>query len=149
LDASHPLRIVLGELATSSSVKRVKLNALSPEAVAELAQPYGADADELFDKTAGNPFFVVEALAAGGESIPETVRDAVLARSLRLCPESRSVLEAAAVVPPEADLWLLEALVGDSIGKLDECLASGLLVSDASAVTFRHELARQAVEEAI
>jgi DNA-binding CsgD family transcriptional regulator/tetratricopeptide (TPR) repeat protein len=149
LDASHPLRIVLGELATSGAVTRVKLPALSPEAVAELAEPYGADADELFDKTAGNPFFVVEALAAGGESIPDTVRDAVLARSVRLCAASRGVLEAVAVVPPQAELWLLEALAGDSAAELDECLASGLLVSDTSAVTFRHELARQAVEESI
>jgi DNA-binding CsgD family transcriptional regulator/tetratricopeptide (TPR) repeat protein len=149
LDASHPLRIVLGELATGGAVTRVKLPALSPEAVAELAEPYGADPDELFDKTAGNPFFVVEALAAGGDSIPDTVRDAVLARSLRLSPASRAVLEAVAVVPPHAELWLLEALAYDSIGELDECLASGLLVSDSSAVTFRHELARQAVEEAI
>ena len=37
LDASHPLRIVLGELATGGAVTRVKLPALSPEAVAELA----------------------------------------------------------------------------------------------------------------
>ena len=35
--------------------------------------------DELYRKTAGNPFFVVEALAAGGEEVPDTVRDAVFA----------------------------------------------------------------------
>jgi DNA-binding CsgD family transcriptional regulator len=149
LDPSHPLRIVLGELATGGAVTRLRLPPLSSDAVAELAEPYGADAVELFDKTAGNPFFVVEALAAGGDSLPETVRDAVLARSLRLHAASRSVLEAVAVVPPQAELWLVERLVGDSIGKLDECLASGLLVSTAAAVAFRHELARQAIEESI
>jgi DNA-binding CsgD family transcriptional regulator/tetratricopeptide (TPR) repeat protein len=149
LDASHPLRIVLGELATSGAITRIRLPTLSTQAVAELAEPYGADAVELFDKTAGNPFFVVEALAAGGDSIPETVRDAVLARSLRLSAASRSVLDAVAVVPPQAELWLLKALVGELIGELDECLASGLLVSSPSAVTFRHDLARQAVEESI
>ena len=43
----------------------MKLVLLSPEAVAQLAEPYGVDANELYRKTAGNPFFVVEALAAG------------------------------------------------------------------------------------
>ena len=84
LDVADPLRIVLGELATSPSISRMKLSGLSPAAVAELAEPYGADADELFAKTAGNPFFVAEALAAGADAIPETVRDAVLARTARL-----------------------------------------------------------------
>jgi hypothetical protein len=51
---------VLGELASSRAVGRLKLAALSPAAVAQLAEPYGVDARELYRKTAGNPFFVVE-----------------------------------------------------------------------------------------
>src|SRR5436190_3807995 len=84
LDRAHPLRTVLGELATSELVTRLKLHPLSRAAVRELAEPQGVDAEELFGKTAGNPFFVCEALAAGAEEIPETVRDAVLARAGRL-----------------------------------------------------------------
>ena len=69
LDRTHPLRILLGELARSRTVRRLKPARLSPGAVAQLAEPYGVDADELYCKTAGNPFFVVEALAtkAGGD----------------------------------------------------------------------------------
>jgi predicted ATPase len=55
----HPLRIVLGELATNRAIRRLKLAALSPAAVARLAEPHGVDADELYRKTAGNSFFVV------------------------------------------------------------------------------------------
>src|SRR5215207_3897291 len=62
LDRTHPLRILLGELARSRTVRRLKPARLSPGAVAQLAAPYGVDADELYRKTAGNPFFVVEAL---------------------------------------------------------------------------------------
>jgi DNA-binding CsgD family transcriptional regulator len=149
LDVTHPLRIVLGELATSGGVSRVKLAPLSPAAVAELADPYGADPDELFEKTGGNPFFVVEALAAGADGIPETVRDVVLARAARLGPAGRALLEAVALVPPQAELWLLEELVGPSLEGLDESLASGLIVSDPAGVAFRHELARLAVEESV
>ncbi len=149
LDRSHPLRIVLGELATSQTVGRLKLAALSPAAVAQLANAHTVDADELYRKTAGNPFFVVEALAARAEEIPDTVRDAVLARSTRLTPKARRLLEAVAVVPPQAELWLLEALAGEAIDGLEECLTSGMLTSERAGIAFRHELARLAVEESI
>lgn len=101
-------------------------------------------------KTGGNPFFVTEALAAGDEEkIPATVRDAVLARAARLDPASRAVLEAAAVTPPRTELPLLEKLIGAGLNGLDESLAAGMLVSEAGTVSFRHELARLAIEEAI
>jgi DNA-binding CsgD family transcriptional regulator len=149
LDRGHPLRILLGELATSRTVVRVRLGRLSPRAVAQLAEPYGVDADELYRKTAGNPFFVVEALATGAEGVPDTVRDAVLARAARLSPVGMALVEAVAVVPPQAELWLLEALAGDAADRLDECLASGMLVVAPGGVAFRHELARLAVEESV
>jgi DNA-binding CsgD family transcriptional regulator/tetratricopeptide (TPR) repeat protein len=149
LARTHPLRLVLGELATSAAVGRVALAPLSRAAVAQVAQPYGVDADDLYRKTAGNPFFVVEALSAGGAEIPETVRDAVLARAARLSVPARQILEAVAVVPPRAELWLLEAIAAEAMEGLDECLASGMLTSVRAAVSFRHELARLAVEESI
>ena len=149
LDRSHPLRIVLGELATSPMVGRLKLTALSPAAVAQLANAHAVDADELYRKTAGNPFFVVEALAARAEEIPGTVRDAVLARAARLTPQAKRLLEAVAVVPPQAELWLLEALAANAIEGLEECLTSGMLTSERAGIAFRHELARLAVEESI
>ena len=149
LDRKHPLRIVLGELASSTQVARIKLQPLSPTAVAALAAPHGVDPDELFRKTGGNPFFVVEVLAADAHEIPDTVRDAVYARVARLAAEAQSLLEAVAIAPPHADLWLLEALAADSIDSLDECLASGILGGDSRAVAFRHELARLAVEDGV
>jgi DNA-binding CsgD family transcriptional regulator/tetratricopeptide (TPR) repeat protein len=150
LDRAHPLRILLGELTGSRTVGRIRLGRLSPGAVAQLAEPYGVDADELYRKTAGNPFFVVEALAAtGAEGIPDTVRDAVLARAARLSRSAMALLEAVAVVAPPVELWLLEALAGDAADRLDECLASGMLVFEPAGVAFRHELARLAVEESV
>jgi DNA-binding CsgD family transcriptional regulator len=150
LDRAHPLRILLGELAGSRTVGRIGLGRLSLGAVAQLAEPYGVDAAELYRKTAGNPFFVVEALAAtGAEGIPDTVRDAVLARAARLSRPAMALLEAVAVVAPQVELWLLEALAGDAADHLDECLASGMLVFEPAGVAFRHELARLAVEESV
>jgi DNA-binding CsgD family transcriptional regulator len=147
LDRSHQLRIVLGELVRGRG--RVKVQPLSRDAVAELAGPRGPDPEELYRQTRGNPFFVTEILATGGEEMPDTVRDAVLARAARLSGSARTLLEAVAVVPGHVELALLEALAGELVGRLDECLASGMLVQGPASVTFRHELARLAIEEAI
>jgi DNA-binding CsgD family transcriptional regulator/tetratricopeptide (TPR) repeat protein len=149
LASDHPLRRVLGELATSRSVRRLRLEPLSPAGVAELAAGSLFDPDELHRRTGGNPFFVVEALAAGEETIPATVRDAVLARAARLSPEARAVLGAAAVVPQRVEVWLLEELTGAPAAPVDECVEAGILVADASGIAFRHELARLAVEESL
>jgi DNA-binding CsgD family transcriptional regulator len=149
LPRTHPLRIVLGDLATVAGVVRVGLERLSPEAVAELAAREGRDAADLHAKTGGNPFFVTEALASGGSEVPATVRDAVLARTARLGTQAHDLLDAVAVAPERAELWLLEAIAPEALAALDECLASGVLHTERQAVAFRHELARMALEESL
>jgi DNA-binding CsgD family transcriptional regulator/tetratricopeptide (TPR) repeat protein len=149
LAGEHPLRVALGELATARGIERIQIQPLSPEAVATLAEPHGVDAEELFRTTGGNPFFVTEALAAGEHEIPPTVRDAVLARAARLSRSARGLLETVAVLPPHAELWLLEELAAASADRLDECVASGMLSVEPGAVAFRHELARLAMEDSL
>jgi class 3 adenylate cyclase/tetratricopeptide (TPR) repeat protein len=149
LDRRHPLRIVLGAFARARAVRRIDLVPLSRDALARLAGPSGVDVDELYRKTAGNPFFATEALAAGDAKVPATVREAVLARAASLSPQAEALLEAAAVAPPHVPLWLLEALTEGDLGALDECLTSGMLVHGVEGVAFRHELARLAVEDSL
>ena len=146
LDRAHPLRVVLGELATAPAVVRMPLPRLSREAVSTLAEPHGVDARELYRTTGGNPFFVTEVLAAGSAQLPGTVRDAVLGRAARLDADARQLLEAVAIVPRAVELSLLEAVAGD-LGSLDDCLASGMLVAENSGIRFRHELARLAIDD--
>ena len=148
LARSHPLRIVLGEIArvapsTGSGLRRSRAtpSLSSPRRTARIA-------DELYAKTAGNPFFVTEALAAADEEIPPTVRDAVLGRAARLSPgrgccstPSRWPAAGRAVVARRARERLL--------GCLEECIGSGIVVAGTRAVAFSHELARLAVEESI
>ncbi len=149
LARSHPLRLMLGELPGNGSITRLELAGFSPEAVAGLAEGSAVDPAELFQRTAGNPFFVTEALAAQTEQLPSTVRDAVLARASRLGPSPRAVLDAVAVVPQPTELWLLEALTEVPPGALDGCLSSGMLEAEANCVAFRHELARLAIEASL
>lgn len=149
LDRRHPLRMVLGELATVEQVTRLVVSPLSPTAVAELAAPHGVDPDHLYRTTGGNAFFVTEVLAAGDEEIPATVRDAVLARTSTLSAEARLLLESASIIPPPVDLTVLQALAPESIDSLDECVTAGVISVTAGGVAFRHELARLTLEESL
>jgi DNA-binding NarL/FixJ family response regulator len=149
LHRDHPLQIVLGELPARDRTARLELSGLSRAAVRGLADDSVLDADELYARTAGNPFFVTESLAAGTEVVPATVRDAVLARVARLAPSARELLDAIAVVPQRAEVWLLESMTDGGLDALDECLRSGVLRADADGVVFRHELARLAVEASL
>ena len=149
VDAAHPLRSVLGALATEPAVQRLCVPPLSLDAVRALAAETGADAVALHQRTGGNSFYVTEVLAAGGSSLPATVADAVLARAAALPPEARRLLDAVALVPGSAELWLLEAAVPAELDGLAACLASGMLEERQGAVAFRHELARLALEGAV
>jgi DNA-binding CsgD family transcriptional regulator/tetratricopeptide (TPR) repeat protein len=149
LERTHPLRTVLGEVATTARSMRIPVAPLSREAVKQLADEHPVDVEELYRRTSGNPFFVGEVLAAPGAELPNSVRDAVFARVARLEPQARDLLDAVAVVPSRCELWLLEALAGEAVAALDDCLGSGMLRFDERAVSFRHELARLAVEDSI
>jgi len=144
----HPLRVLLGDLATADGVRRVGLEPLSAEGVRTLATGSGLDPDALHGRTGGNPFFVTEVLAAGGASLPPTLRDAVLARAARLLPPARHALEAAAVLGPRFDGVLLAEIASVDEAALEECLASGALTRNGPAIAFRHELVREAILEA-
>ena len=141
------LRTLLAEVGGGRA--RLRIAPLSEAAVTELARPHGVDGGELYRRTGGNPFFVAEALASPDEDLPETVRDAVLARLSRLPEPARRLLDAVAVIPGPVELWLLEALGGPDIGHLDECLATGMLEASGPRLGFRHELSRLVVEESM
>ena len=145
---AHPLRAVLGDLATLG-VPRLAPQPLSVDAVRTLCGGHLVDAAELHRKTGGNAFFVTEVLAAGAQGVPSTVQDAVLARAGRLSPSARAVLDAAAVAGPRIEPWLLQELTAAESASIDECLATGVLRPDDSSFSFRHELARQAVLNAM
>jgi DNA-binding CsgD family transcriptional regulator len=145
----HPLRVVLGELASAQGVRRVSVPRLTLEAVRALAEPTGADGDAIHRLTLGNAFFATEVLAADAEALPETVRDAVLARVAPLGPEARRLLDVAALVPARVELWLLERVGGEHLDRLDALAAAGMLREDGDCLSFRHELARLACESAV
>jgi DNA-binding CsgD family transcriptional regulator/tetratricopeptide (TPR) repeat protein len=148
LGRAHPLRVALGELPTRA-VRRLKVPCLSLTAVAALAESSDVDAHELFARTSGNPFFVTEVLAAGVQEVPDSIRDAVLARTARLDARARELLDAIAIFPRQAEPWLLETVGSGTSDELESCLRTGIVTSAQGAIAFRHELARVVVEESI
>jgi DNA-binding CsgD family transcriptional regulator/tetratricopeptide (TPR) repeat protein len=149
IGTDHPLRLVLGDLATAPDVRRLNVRPLSEEAVQRLAAGSGRDAATLHRLTGGNPFFVIEALAAEGETVPATVGDAVLARAARLSSEARAVLDVAAVIGSTVDPDLLLTVGGPVLDESDECIDRGLLRGTDDGLSFRHELTREAILTAI
>ncbi len=146
---NHPLRLVLGDLATAPAVHRIGVPPLSEEAVQRMAAGSGRDAAALHRLTGGNPFFLTEVLAAEDETVPASVGDAILARAARLSPEARAVLDLAAVIGSTFEPELLLAVAGPVLDEVDECIARGLLRATGDGLAFRHELTREAILAAI
>ena len=105
LGPTHPLRRVLGDLATEPAVHRLTLRPLSQEAVRALAAGSPIDPVELHRRANGNPLFVTEVLAANGQEVPPTVRDAVLARAARLSAEGRTTARSPGPSPRRGACW--------------------------------------------
>jgi DNA-binding CsgD family transcriptional regulator/tetratricopeptide (TPR) repeat protein len=148
LSTSHPVRNTLGEL-TGHHVIRMRLAPLSLAGVKVLAGDSGRDAALLHRITGGNPFFVREVLANPGELVPETVRDAVIARLARCSAGTRELAEFVAISPGRTETWLVDSVLGPRQAAVDEAGARGLLDVQTDSVGFRHELARLAVYETI
>jgi DNA-binding CsgD family transcriptional regulator len=145
---THPLRRALGDL-NSAHVSRLHLMPLSRMAVTQLASAAGQDGPRVFDITGGNPFFVREVISAPIGCVPSTVRDAMLARLARCSPSARQAAEWVALTPGRMDVTLLTELLGPCDTAIDECIERGILLHERGALSFRHELARSAVEDSI
>jgi DNA-binding CsgD family transcriptional regulator/tetratricopeptide (TPR) repeat protein len=150
LGRDHGLQGLLGQAARTDRVRRLPLSRLSADAVRRLSADSPVDVDEVFELTAGNPFFVHELLvSARGEAVPPSIADAVLARLRRLDPVAQEMLEQLAVVPAALERWLLDELVAgvavDATAVLAAAEQGGLLTVSPRRVTFRHELTRRAI----
>jgi DNA-binding CsgD family transcriptional regulator len=149
IERDHPLSVALGDVATCAAVSRIGLEPLSRDAVAVLATGTGVNADDLHHLTGGNPFYVTEILAGGTDALyrdvlPRSVSEAVWGRLGRLSAAARETAQAVAVCGPRAVAALVQEVCPSAASALNECLDAGVLVTEAEAVGFRHELARRA-----
>jgi DNA-binding NarL/FixJ family response regulator/tetratricopeptide (TPR) repeat protein len=164
----HPVRRMRADLRRAGRLEELVLEPLDLGGTSQLAAhrlgapPAPSLARTLHDRTQGLPFFVEELCAAlvtagrvietdsgvalhGGEEIPlpDTLRDAVLARAERLSAAARSVLEVAGVAGLRFELALVAELAGETA--IDDPVAAGILVEvEPGVAAFRHALTREA-----
>jgi ATP/maltotriose-dependent transcriptional regulator MalT len=148
LGGEHLLHSILGDFLSQHTL-HIAMKPLSESAVELLARLAGYPAEGIYEVTKGNPFFVTEVLRNKGERIPLTVREAVLARVVHLPPIARDILELASIVPGSIETRLMERIIPPDPAALDACIQRGFLISTADSLSFRHELARQAIEASL
>lgn len=180
LPSSSPLNSLASRLAPHLGYAHITLAPLDAAGVAALVAAVldlGGGSEELVrylhERTGGNPSAVEEVLRMLQERedlvrrngrwarregvstpVPTAIRDAVLARLLRLSEHGRLVAFAAAVLGQRATQARLGEVAAlghlEARNALSEVLGCGLLSEDTTgAADFRHDLARQAVYEAI
>ncbi|MFC4021177.1 ATP-binding protein [Micromonospora sp. GCM10011542] len=162
LQRGHPLRAFLAELDRARGVERIELGRLDRDGTAAIladllgAEPTVRAVDDVHDRTQGNPFFIEELAAAGDPigcaSLPETLRDLLLARVDRLPDPAQRVLRIAAAGGTRFAHQLLAEVAGLPEAELEDALraavAAQLVVADPDGdYEFRHALVREAVHD--
>jgi len=159
LHRRHPMRPLLAELTRSPSVEHIQLGGMSRSELTVLLAgvsgtiPTDATVDEMLDRSEGNPFYAEELLAAraGADSLPPTVREAILVRVARLPEAVQALLRQAALLGGLVDDRLLAAATGrpsdEVIGALHEAVAHQILLADANGCRFRHALVREVLQD--
>ncbi|OPC81549.1 hypothetical protein B4N89_11870 [Embleya scabrispora] len=146
--------------------ERVELTGLAPEAVGDLVRgAVSAAIDEdtvraIVDRTAGNPFYVLETarvLAAEGahaavSEVPVGVRDVIRRHVAGLPKAAQEVLKQACVLGRDIDVDVLLAQSGTDedtvLDAVESALLTGLLVEpDAGQLRFTHALVRDTLYE--
>jgi ATP/maltotriose-dependent transcriptional regulator MalT len=156
----HPLRSLLAELERAPRARRVALEPLTRDELAEqltdiLGAPPAADLlERLWTRSGGNPLFGEELLAAGLDgrgAAPDTLRDALILRVERLSTAARGLLSLVAV-GQRLDHQVLEETSGLESRMVREGLREAieghiLVVQDDGMYRFRHALLREVVED--
>src|SRR3954454_17858073 len=160
LNRRHPLRPLLAEPERDARARRVELQPLTGEELAEqladiLGEPPHEDlVSRLLSRSEGNPLFVEELLAAGTDgrgTLPPTLRDALMLRIERLSGEAQELLRllAAGRRLDHAALAAASSLDPRQLREaLREAVAAPIVVADAEGrYLFRHALLREVVAD--
>ena len=149
LSRDHSLTQLLGDASHAEQVHHLSPRRLSEPAVSALVAGSRLNAEEVFALSDGNPYFVNELVASAVDSrVPATVVDAVLSRLRRLAPAHQDIVEALAMVPSAIDRQLADALASDHFA-IEAAEERGLLTVRPEQISFRHELTRRAIADAL
>ena len=144
----HPARQLLGDFATMDGLRTLSLQPLSVDAVAQAVEGTGLDPTRVHELTGGNPFYVAQVALEPDRPLPTSVRDTVLARIAEIEIDDLEILQLVACSPDRLDDRVLP-LIGVDLPVLRRLDETTLLARTEEGISFRHELARQAVESTI
>jgi tetratricopeptide (TPR) repeat protein len=153
------LRTVLTDLERNAPTRQIELASFGREELAEQlrgilgAEPATQMVERVFARSAGNPFFAEELLAAGIESgeggLPRRLRDIIVRRFDALSEDAQDVLRvvaAAGQISHHVLATASELAPRAQRQALREAVAQRFLLGDEQGVySFRHELAREAI----
>lgn len=143
-EARVRLRTALTQVP-SDQMTYIDVPPFSLDAVERLTAPSGRSATDIFRLTRGNPFFVTELLRMN-QTLPQTVRDTVLARVDAMPAATQDALQIAAIFPGRVEAEVLDLLAPGANERLEIASDVGLIESDDTTHAFRHELGRRSVE---
>jgi DNA-binding CsgD family transcriptional regulator/tetratricopeptide (TPR) repeat protein len=157
---SHPLRLLRAEIERDPRARRIALEPLSRDELAEqLADILGGPPppellERLWQRSGGNPLFGEELLAAGREGhgpAPDTLRDALMLRVERLSEPAQELLRLVAV-GERLDHRLLDDASGLEPRALRDAVRAAvdghvLVSDDDGSYRFRHALLREILED--
>jgi predicted ATPase len=148
INSDHPLSAIFGDLP-SLNYSKVELKQFSHKTVNRLAFENDLLGDQLYSLTAGNPFYVMEVLKHKNSSIPERIKDLVLAVFSSKDEKTKEFLEILSVIPTKIEVAFVKHIAQGFPEAYDECLNSGMLLSINDYILFKHELFRLAIEESL
>ncbi|WP_189782657.1 helix-turn-helix transcriptional regulator [Streptomyces capitiformicae] len=159
----HPLRPLLAELDRLRTVRRIELRRFNRAEVGHqlagilAAEPDPKQADDIFERSDGNAFFVEElAVAAhdgGCAALTDSLRDLLLVRVERLPEDAQRVARIVAEGGSTVEYALLAAVAqlpeDDLIEALRAAVGANILLAapGGDGYRFRHSLVREAVSD--
>lgn len=163
-----PLSNLLADLRRDAGVERINLRGLDVDEVTDFARARGPERSDpvelgraIHAETKGNPFFAGELLRhlseapsdAAALTLPASIRDVVQRRLGRLGGAVAGVLTIGAVIGPEFDLTIVEAVADlappiTALDALERCVHAGL-VEEVEGSPGRHRFVHALVRQTL
>lgn len=144
MSTTHPMRLLLGDVAQSRLATSITLPPLSLAAVTELIGDRHIDPLWLHRTTGGNAFFVFEMLDHSGDELPASVRDSILSRTVGLDADEWDLLHLLACAPGPIPGYLI-AHLGITESTLRTLHEANFVRRSDRGLAFRHDLCRLAI----
>ncbi len=151
IKSDDPLHALAGDLPRDL-IHRISLKPLSLDSVRKMGRRVeigDVDSGQVYQVTAGNPFYVNELLENYSPGIPANIKDSILSVYKRQSPDTRELWQLLSVIPEGTDLGELFRFDPSLHAAIDDSLSRNILVSRNGKVFFKHELYRRTIEDSL